>query len=237
MVAAYGNGEEDVPTRLGVAFFRPASWERVIAAGDPEGLRDRDVDAVLRAFREVRDMEARGETRYGLLNSSLLDLQASMGLVRPDGSQEPLPPLASVLRGASDGSPVSRAFSGWLAGRHGPLCHGHSAEAGAGGPGDDGLRALLEGLRDLMSMRAGLRACGRLLVPSPSHGDLPNHKVVLGAALDAVDAVAGDALARFEDSGEPHEAEALEDVMARLDALRESIAARLEAARANGMAP
>ncbi len=227
-----GDGEHDEPVALGTAFFRPASWERLVALGRGRLTREADVAAVMSAMADIRGRAAAGDRKASIQHCGVLDLTQRHPYVTADGGSVRLPRLACALDYFEGGSEVSRGFAEWLSGKGGRL--GFSL---LDGDALDGVRPILEGLHDLQAMSEGLRKAGRVLLPSPSTSQDLNHESATEMAFGALVDAAGCLMANFDD--EPHDAhlDDLEALAARAEAIREALAARIEAARQAPPAP
>ncbi len=205
---------------LGVSYLSASTWRHL---AKPYGSQDRkaDVDAVRDAIASVAGGDAHASGPLGR-NFPMASLQ-SCAHERSDGTRVHLPRLARCLAGDEAGSTFHDAFRAWF-----PWCSGMVGRLGDGVAVPE--RAVLEQLWDVQQAMLRMRHLGLLLRPSPAPGGGCNAALVGDLAVEVFERSVSTLLDRAADemSGDPLDHAA--SLMARLDAMREALAPRLEAA-------
>lgn len=219
---------------FGMAVFSARSWETLMRAS----FRLDDREAELAGMRLILDdalgtlatpsPERTGRRIHRALQA--LTLRGVDGYVLHDGTQVEIPELSRVLGPGHFGPTFDEGFAGWLRDASGLLAYdGPSARTSLSPDG----YAMLEGLWSTHAAVTALGFLGQPLRPSLGAGQDSNAELVSGLAADTL-AQAGEALAREAIRYDSDEAlDALARMVAGVEALHASLAARYAEVRAH----
>ena len=221
---------------LGTAYVSAATWTQLVKPY-PSQDREADVDAVLSALEVLASLDARSrepgldvdgvqELRIKVFqNYGLLRLQGSVHVDADDVGHD-MPPLARCLDGSEGGSTFCREFAHWMGDASGMM--GFDKDRRIVVPS----RRLLGEFWDVQQAMTRMRHLNLTLRPSPlASGDAA---LVGGFACDTVERSLSAVLDRAEEFNDDEGFAKAADLLARIDGMRERIAARVEAGLALG---
>lgn len=225
-------GDDPEPKVLGLAVFSAATWEHLTGTTYGSHSPTEAAAAVLEAMRDAAAGMADRTIEYDPGRYDLLNLSKGSDYTFLDGRTARLPTLSRCFGGGGHFE-FAPCFTGFMCGPRGGL----NPRSRPGGELHPDLEEILLGLAETWAAGYALRYANRPLLPSAAGGQHVNAREVAGAAMLGLGQAAAALDHRIREYDSEKAADQLRLLLGQMDALRESIAARLDDRPISSFAP
>ena len=216
-------GDDPEPKVLGLAVFSAATWEHLTATTYGSHSPAEAAAAVLEAMRDAAAGLADRTIEYDPRRYDLLNLRTGSDYTFLDGRTETMPTLSRCFGGGGHFE-FAPCFTGFMCGPRGGL----NPRSRPGGELHPDIEETLLGLAETWAAGYALRYANRPLLPSAAGGQHVNAREVAGAAMLGLGQAAAALDYQIREYDSEKAADKLRLLLEQVDALRESIAARLD---------
>ena len=220
-------GDDPEPKVLGLAVFSAATWEHLTGTIYGDHSPAEAAAVVLDAMRDAAAGLADRTIEYDPRRYDLLNLRYGSDYTFLDGRTGTLPTLSRCFGGEGHFE-FAPCFTGFMCGPRGGL----NPRSRPGGELHPDLREILLGLAETWTAGYALRYANRPLLPSAAGGQYVNAREVAGAAMLSLGQAAAALDYRIREFDSEKAADHLRLLLGQVDALRQSISARLDGDRA-----